>query len=100
MSFDVPDASAPRERHETGPGNGFENCQRIVEPTHFVIVAAQVVNVVSSDVEIDQFIDSPLIEALDLVDGIADDLMDLEKLAADQQPVLQQGAPGSAVFSA
>ena len=88
--LDVSDAAAPRERHETGLGNGFENCQRIAESTHFVIVAAQVVDVVAGDVEIDQFIDGPLVEALDLVDGIADDLMDLEKLAADQQPVLQQ----------
>ena len=66
--LDAPDSAAPRERHETGPGNGFQNRQRIAEPAHLMIVTAQVVDVVPGDVEIDQFIDSPLVEAFDLVD--------------------------------
>ena len=72
------DAAAPRQRHEARLADGIQNRQWIGESLGLVIVTPQVVVVVAGDVEIDQFIDVPLVEPLDFIDRRANDLVNLE----------------------
>src|SRR5581483_991956 len=76
--FDAADAPAPRQWHEAGFADRIENRERVIQTFDPVILAAQVVRLIPSDVQIDQFIHIPLIEPLDLVNRVADDLVDFE----------------------
>ena len=64
-----------------------------------VVVAAEVVRALAGDVEVDELVDRPGAEALDLLDRVADHLVAAELLAAHQQPVLSSRQGIRRVFS-
>ena len=87
---DAADAPAPRQRHEACPTHRIEYGQWIVQPAYLVVVAAQIAGVVLTDIDVDEFIHAPLVEPLDLMDRVAEHLMDGKGLAAHEQSVLQE----------
>ena len=69
---------------------GIQDAERILQPLDLVVVAAEVIVIPLADIEVDELIDHPLVEPDDLMDRVAEYLMNLEQLATHQKTALQQ----------
>jgi len=63
------------------------------------VIPSEIVFTFPGNVEVDQFVNVPLIEPGDFVVGIANDLVCLEILAAHEQSVLQEQYGDEAGFN-